>query len=178
MTEKLMESEINRLREVVGFTSLSKEDQIAKIPEITDEGVKKSQDTPDSSLSEPEEVPGKKEDADSPAPKTHDMDLFVKIDEHSAVASELLNAKKDIKSVVDTISLLAKAEKLKAEAIEGMEESLNKLDTKLENVESKLIAPGEMAIPGLEDFEMDLDDNLSHLHTELESLKAELSKIK
>lgn len=108
-----------------------------------------------------------------PAPEipVREAELFVKIDEHRAVAEDLINAKKDIKAITDTLDLLAKSEQLKEEVIQKLENSLNVLDKKLENIELKLTPPQRIA------SEVAVPTEIADLHEELEALKNHLKKI-
>ena len=109
------------------------------------------------------------------APETSDKQLFVKINNHTDIAAELIETKKDIRATAETISLLTKAEKLKKEAIEKLEGNLLELDKKLMEIDSKLVAPHGMmeSTQGTTQHEMDL----MNLDSKLESLRSELSEI-
>ncbi len=172
--ERLTESDINRLRGVVGLGA-------TKSPESQNTAVQKQEEkimptplnmppvsAPVNNLIEPKE---------HPKPKTQvETELFVKIDEHTEVAKELIEAKRDIKSIAETISLLGKAEKLKAEAIERLDSHLDTLDAKLIDVESKLTAPEGLEIP-TEGIDLGPASDVSDLHRTLERLKDELEDV-
>lgn len=167
---KTEKSELERLREAVGL-----EDEPEQIP------MQESMQPPMQEPIQQEFEPSVEEALESstvpfePSEKG-DTELFVKIEEHTDVATILNNSKKDIKSIIETISLLAKAEKLKADAIEGIEKHLNTLDAKLQQVGIKLMAP-----EGLQVHEGNLPkarNELISLQSDLESLKSELSQLK
>ncbi|MCK5473983.1 MAG: hypothetical protein KAI53_01130 [Candidatus Aenigmarchaeota archaeon] len=169
---ELKESEINQLKAVVGLAD--KEVAEAPIePEV------KAQDNVIPEETEISETP-KKENAVS----LHDIDvketdteLFVKIDEHVGISNDLMGSKLEIKGLSDTVLLLAKAEQLKSEAIERTEKHLDKLDTVLKDVELKLAAPESLKMAAMGET-MGASMELFDLHTELDSLKDELSKLK
>ncbi len=146
------ESEVNRLRQIVGMDAQTapKEADVA------------------------EEYP-KEEITVAPTPASGDTTLFVKIDEHELVSNELSKSRMDIKAMANTIELLGKAEKLKAEAVARMEENLDLLDAKIKDIEPRLQAPeglsgGESAPSGTNAY----SDSLSDLKTELSRIKTEL----
>ncbi len=106
-----------------------------------------------------------------------DVDVFIKIDDHVNIAKTLIDSKKELKSISDTILLLAKAEKLKKEAIEKMEQHLKILKKEANEVYTKMAQYGKY---------VNYKDNLITKHTlepiddlekELEEIKKELSQI-
>ncbi len=144
------ESEVNRLRQIVGMDAQTapKENDIAQ---------------------------NKYEECVVQAPASGDTTLFVKIDDHELVSNELSKSRMDIKAMANTIELLGKAEKLKAEAVARMEENLNLLDAKIKDIEPRLQAPeglteDERAHSGIDTY----SDSLSDLKTELARIKTEL----
>ena len=166
-SEKLTESDINRLKGVVGLGTSPQETGTDKIMPTP---VNAPPQTHVNNQIEPTQHFNTK-------PKTQvETELFVKIDEHTEVAKQLIDAKKDIKYIADTISLVGKAEKLKAEAIERLESHLNTLDEKLADVEGKLTVPDGLEIPN-EGIELQMSTDVSNLHRTLENLKDELSHI-
>lgn len=152
MAERINESEVNRLRQIVGMDAqaVPKKDNCA------------------------EEYP-KETFSPEPEPASGDTTLFVKIDDHEFVSNELSKSRMDIKAMANTIELLGKAEKLKAEAVARMEENLDLLDAKIQDIEPRLQAPeglsrGERAPSGTNAY----SDSLSDLKTELSRIKTEL----
>lgn len=177
VSERLSDSEINRLRGVVGLGTSGSPELSPIAPEKQEKYELKEVKPPVKSVNlnniiKPEE---------KQPTQTHrtlvETELFVKIDEHTEVAKELIDAKKEIKSIADTISLLGRAESLKAEAIERLEAHLNNLDAMLSDVEEKLTAPEGL---DMGDFgtEVESSSEISDLHRTLERLKDELSHIK
>ncbi len=169
---ELKESEINQLKAVVGLAG----------KEVAEAPIEPEVMAQDSIIPKETEIPEtpKKENAVS----LHDVDvketdteLFVKIDEHVTISKDLMGSKLEIKGISDTVLLLAKAEKLKSEAIERMEKHLDKLDNVLKDVEAKLAAPESLKMAGMGET-MGAPIELLDLHTELDSLKDELSKLK
>lgn len=157
MVERLRDSDVDRLRQIVGMGAAPGQKHHAKPQEA-----------------EPEIPEMPKRGAVFSENRCPDTRLFVKIDEHEAISKELFKSRKDIKSIADTIELLGKAEKLKAEAVARMEENLNKLDEKIKEIEPKLEAP-EGLVDGQEPAEFSAySDTLSDLKGELERLKDEL----
>ncbi len=170
--ERLSESDINRLRGVVGLGAAGSPGPQDTAAQKQEEKIMPSPlnmppvSAPVNNLIEPKEHP-----------KTQvETELFVKIDEHTEVAKELIEAKRDIKSIAETISLLGKAEKLKAEAIERLDSHLDTLDAKLSDVESKLSAPEGLEIP-TEGIDLGPASDVSDLHRTLERLKDELEDV-
>jgi len=168
---ELKENEINQLRAVVGLAGERTPAQPA--PEVKKQDNVILQETqPATEVVETAENSGA-----SPDIKETDTDLFVKIDEHIKIAEMLVGAKKEIKGIADTVLLLAKAEKLKAEAIERMETHLGDLDKFLLDVELKLSAPESLRMASMESTES-VPADLFDLQGELNTLKEELSKLK
>ncbi len=170
--ERLSESDINRLRGVVGLGAAGSPGPQDTAAQKQEEKIMPSPlnmppvSAPVNNLIEPKEHP-----------KTQvETELFVKIDEHTEVAKELIEAKRDIKSIAETISLLGKAEKLKAEAIERLDSHLDTLDAKLSDVEDKLTAPEGLEIP-TEGIDLGPASDVSDLHRTLERLKDELEDV-
>lgn len=154
--EREKKSEIDKLREAVGLDTQN--------------------DFPETPATLEELDKDEKGVAFSPAKASKvDTELFVKIDEHTEVANELINIKKDIKAIIETISLLSKAEKLKEDAITKMEDNLKKLNGKLQNVERRLMEPEGISVP---EEGLIRKEKLTDLHSDLESLKSELSRLK
>lgn len=152
MAERINESEVNRLRQIVGMDAQAAPKNDKRVEECSKE--------PFSS---------------GPAPESADTTLFVKIDDHELVSNELSKSRMDIKAMANTIELLGKAEKLKAEAVARMEENLDLLDAKIKDIEPRLQAPeglsgGESAPSGTTMY----SDSLSDLKTELSRIKTEL----
>ena len=170
-SEKLTESDINRLKGVVGLgTGNAAAPQETGTEKIMPTPINASPQTHVNNMIEPGKTLNTK-------PKTQvETELFVKIDEHTEVAKQLLDAKKDIKYIADTISLVGKAEKLKSEAIVRLESHLNTLDEKLADVEGKLTIPDGLEIPN-EGIELQMSSDVSNLHRTLENLKEELSDL-
>lgn len=114
-------------------------------------------------------VRAKKEDLKSAAP------LFVKIDKHEEIAMDLTDAKNEIMGLVETIMLLAKAERLKDLAIQKIEKDLITIENKLAIINQQLVNPEEeymhtMSIPQKRE--------VSGLQHELNQLRSELSTLR
>ena len=172
----LNETEINHLKAVVGLSTNQSTDN--SVPEIQ----KQDNFIPKESIaSVPEMNESVKDISLEPTSNSHepetDTDLFVKIDEHVQISNDLMDSKKEIKGVSDTVLLLAKAEKLKADAIERMERHLDKLDAIINDVEIKLTAPESLKMADSVDMS-GTPSELVDLTSELNNLKDELSKMK
>ncbi|NOR85481.1 hypothetical protein GQ473_05170 [archaeon] len=175
----LNESEINHLKAVVGLSKeqsngvsapeIQKQDNF--IPKEFVDSMPKTVNNTNESVKEISLEPLSTEDS-----AETDTDLFVKIDEHVQISSDLMDSKKEIKGVSDTVLLLAKAEKLKADAIERMESHLGKLDAIIQDVEIKLTAPESLKMSELGDVDV-ASGELVDLTHELNNLKDELSKM-
>lgn len=111
-----------------------------------------------------------------------DSQLFVKIEEHESVINELRTAREDIKTIAATIELLAKAEKLKAEAIDRMEQHVSNFDDLLGTIESKIVPPEDILPHTQEHHPARAVDKtlkeMTDLGKDLKSLKERLSKLK
>lgn len=174
---RISDRDIEKLRKSIGITYEYHEDtarspapraapQAAQLPEMP----------------EPEEFPSamlrQSPIQAQPSDSSPDRTLFVKIDNHLEVAQDIFDAKKDVQAIAGTVSLLAKAEQLKAEAIEKMESSLNLLSAKLDDIDRQLVTPDNLAMP-----EMGMEvsgparDASGNLKSELASLRNELSKL-
>lgn len=181
MAGKLNDAEIDKLRAIVGMGEEASPMQTASAlaPQVS---------APQALSPKPRQTAAREErrnEADFDAPQAQvppanlDTSLFVKIEEHAALGSILLKTKTDMKSIADTISLLARAEKLKADAIERMEKVLDIIDSNLDDLELKLAPPEGLSVPeftGQDNSAM--SDNMIDLHSELESLKNELMQIR
>jgi len=139
VSERLSDNEISRLRGVVGLGATDNTQIRQPSPEI--------QAKPDILETKPPVKSVNLNVITTPNERQHitktlvETELFVKIDEHTEIAKELIYAKKEIISIADTISLLGRAENLKAEAIDRLETHLNNLDRMLSDVDQKLTAP-------------------------------------
>lgn len=98
--------------------------------------------------------------------------VFVKIDNHVEMVANMRDAKKTMFSMVDTISLLGEAEKLKAEAVGRMEQQLNHVDAKIQLVEQRLATPKDVKETRAE--EPVRDEELEDLSSHIKELKTEL----
>ena len=107
--------------------------------------------------------------------ETKDNQLFVKIEEHDQIADSLTEAKKDIKAIADTIELLARAEKLKADAIERMEHHIDSFESMLHGIESRIVPPEDVLRQNATIIDT---QQTSRLNTDLKSLKATLEQLK
>ena len=176
----LNESEINHLKAVVGISTNKSTDN--SVPEVKkqDNFIPKEYITPtsktDNDMNESVKEITLETVSNNPEPET-DTDLFVKIDEHVQISNDLMDSKKEIKGVSDTVLLLAKAEKIKADAIERMEIHLDKLDAIINDVEIKLTAPESLKMSESADMS-GTPSELVDLTSELNNLKDELSKMK
>lgn len=173
MDEKLSDLEINKLRAIVGLDS----ETDAFDDEKPFEERAPLQNTPAAEksaqvLSNP---PKKMEENAQPS---IDTGLFVKVEEHAAIGKKLSEAKGDMKVIADTVSLLAKAEKLKSEAITRMEGALDRIDAEIEEIETKLVAPEGLNVPEINVSEGGVADGFLDLRAEFDSLKNELGNIK
>ena len=172
MDEKLSDFEIQKLRAAVGMDL-----ETASFEDISaHEESTPMQNTPaeEKSQSSPSAKPSK---TIVTTVDSVDTELFVKVEEHSFIGKKLSEAKGDMKVIADTISLLAKAEKLKSEAIARMESAPDKIDSEIEEIESKLIVPEGLNIPEMNLSQPVASDDLQDLHSELDSLKNELGGI-
>lgn len=167
MAEKLKPSEIDKLRALVGLGEEPEEQVPVASPVRVAPASGNDSPPPPFSRKTPENVP-----QEAPSFET---ELFVKIDEHAAVGELLAKSKGNMKSIADTVSLLAKAEKLKSDAIERMEATLDDIDAEIGAIESKIAAPEGLSMPELGSAAM--DDELLDMKSELESLKGELGRI-
>ncbi|MCK4927150.1 MAG: hypothetical protein KAS11_01680 [Candidatus Aenigmarchaeota archaeon] len=102
--------------------------------------------------------------------------LFVKIDRHVEITDEILGTRQEMRKMLETISLLSNAEKLKAEAVAKIEKRLNLFDEKLNKIDSNLVAPKEFSSPSV--IPMDQKDTgLESLQSEITRLKSELDNL-
>ncbi len=173
MDEKLSDMEIQKLRAVVGMDLETESFEDADAPEES----APIQDTPveeKSQSSAPATRSGKTMES---TPESVDTELFVKVEDHAFIGKKLSEAKGDMKVIADTISLLAKAEKLKSEAIARMEGALDKIDGEIEEIESKLVVPEGLNIPEMDLSQAVASDGLQDLSSELDSLKREMRGI-
>jgi len=171
MDEKLSDMEINKLRAIVGLdsetdtfedeTPFEEKAPIQKAPVAE----KPTPAAPAKPVKKPEEK----------ASSSIDTELFVKVEEHAAIGKKLSEAKGDMKVIADTVSLLAKAEKLKSEAIMRMEGALDKIDSEIEEIEAKLVAPEGLSVPEIN--VAGATDDFLNLRAEFDSLKNELGGI-
>ncbi len=102
--------------------------------------------------------------------------LFVKIDRHVEITDEILGTRQEMRKMLETISLLSNAEKLKAEAVAKIEKRLNLFDEKLNKIDSNLVAPKEFSSPSV----IPIDQNnagLESLQSEITRLKSELDNL-
>lgn len=93
-----------------------------------------------------EKIAAREEEMWPTAAKKGDTELFVKIDEHRAVAQQILAVKRDIKALSEALATIARAEKTKSEAIEKLSTTLGALDQKLRDIDTKLAPPPELEI--------------------------------
>ncbi|MBW6461500.1 MAG: hypothetical protein K0B07_00415 [DPANN group archaeon] len=102
--------------------------------------------------------------------------LFVKIDRHVEITDDIHNTRIEMKKMLETISLLNKAEKLKSEAVEKIETRLNVFDEKLENIDSNLVTPKEFSSPSTINIQA-TDADLDNLQSEITKLKTEIENL-
>ena len=92
------------------------------------------------------------------------------------ISDDILNTRVEMKKMLDTISLLNKAEKLKSEAVEKIEKRLNVFDEKLDNIDSNLVAPKEFSSPSTIQIKAK-DADLDNLQSEITKLKTEIDNL-
>jgi len=110
--------------------------------------------------------------------KASDKDVFVKIDDHVEIAQILIDSKKELKDISDTIFLLAKAEKLKKEAIEKMSKQLNELKAKTNKVYDKMAKYGKYVGYEIENrIVKKTMSEIGDLTKELNDIRKELAKL-
>jgi len=102
--------------------------------------------------------------------------LFVKIDRHVEITDEILGTRQEMRKMLETISLLSNAEKLKAEAVAKIEKRLNLFDEKLNKIDSNLVAPKEFSSPSVIPMNQN-DAGLESLQSEITRLKSELDNL-
>ncbi len=172
MEEKITDAEIDKLRAVVGMDIDSEtEDFVMPVSLMKKAALNNPPVAP--SLKQPQ----KPIETKSFAQQSLDTELFVKVEEHAAIGAKLSESKGDMKVIADTISLLAKAEKLKSEAISRMETALDKIDADIEEIEAKLAVPEGLHAPEINVSTGIVSDDLIDLRSELDSLKSELGRI-
>ena len=111
----------------------------------------------------------------TPTPPTNSA-LFVKIDRHMEITDDIHSTRVEMKKMLDTISLLNKAEKLKSEAVEKIEKRLNVFDEKLNTIDSNLVAPKEFSSPSIIQIKT-RDADLDNLQSEITKLKTEIDNL-
>ncbi len=175
MDDKISDAEIDRLRAVVGMNSDSGNGGDTASSQRASLLKKSAPPAPTPALERQEQ----KQAENQPVSQHSNIDteLFVKIEEHAEIGSKLAESKGDMKTIADIISLLAKAEKLKSEAISRMEHALDKLDVDIEGLEQKLVPPEGLHIPEITAVQNFVSDDLIDLRSELDSLKDELGKM-
>ena len=166
--EKLSDSELSRLKSVVnvGAPKMAMQKPAARMP----------QKVPRAAA--PKAPHGQHADPDS--------QLFVRIEEHDKVGNDLHKAREDIKTIASTIELLARAEKLKAEAIDRMEQHVANFDSLLQKIEGRIIPPDDILEQGMETraetagtaARTNVAADIKSLSSDLKSLKDTLSKLK
>ncbi len=102
--------------------------------------------------------------------------LFVKIDRHVEITDEILSTRQEMRKMLETISLLSNAEKLKAEAVAKIEKRLNLFDEKLNKIDSNLVAPKEFSSSSVIPIDQN-DAGLESLQSEITRLKSELDNL-
>lgn len=110
--------------------------------------------------------------------KDQSTPLFVKIDKHAEIRKSTVDVRRDMKNIINTISLLAEAEKLKDDAIAKMESQIQVLRETLNTIDHELIAPDFIKNAENTSSSESQGDDFKTLHTEIQSLKSELSSLK
>lgn len=151
---KISDTDVERLRAVVGLGQQQQQPARASAGEVELKDASRRAYIPD---------------------ETKDNQLFVKIEEHDQIADSLTEAKKDIKAIADTIELLARAEKLKADAIERMEHHIDSFESMLHGIESRIVPPEDVLRQNATIIDV---QQTSKLNTDLKSLKATLEQLK
>jgi len=116
-----------------------------------------------------------------------DTHTFVKLDGHISIANDLIDSKRDIKGIAATIALLSRAEKIRTKAIVRLEDELNKLSVKINDIENKMTVEGYSLMPSeysiTDDVSVDnmeessFSDELGDLRNELDNLKRDIGTI-
>lgn len=193
-SKKLDDVEINKLKAVIGMEKVTstKEDDVEKLREFleSEQGVassesmqkgtdeKKGAKTVEEKAEEKQTQDKAEQQAGGKAEESgKESDLFVKIDNHREIALKLLEARKEIKSIADTIELLAKAESLKEEAIRRMEEHVGKMESLWKSVLNYL-AEGDKIYPEYFDEKKVVESELANLKAELDRLGELLGRMK
>ncbi len=115
-----------------------------------------------------------------------DTHTFVKIDGHLSISNDLIDGKRDIKAIAATIALLSRAEKIRTKAIIRLEDELNKLSVKINDIEERMTVEGhtltgtdyeymEDISAGEDTEDLSFSDELGDLRQELETLKREIN---
>ena len=170
-------SDIDKLRALVGMGTDASEPEAQSEPQSPPAPkVQRAQPAPQMQRPQPREPLESASESMPQESQSIETELFVKVDEHAAIGEILAQSKGNMKSIADTISLLAKAEKLKSEAIERMEAVLEDIDNQIALIESKIAAPEGLSVPEFGSISAAADD-LIDLRSELESLRGELGRI-
>ncbi len=157
------ESDVERLKELV-----EKESKEIPAPPVPAEQEKASTEPPGTELKKTEKA---EEKTGITKTEKEKADLFVKIEDHKEIASKLLEARKEIKAIAETVELLARAESLKEEAIKRMEEHVQKMEQLWKSVLDRL-SEEDRTYPEYFDEEKVIKES------EIMDLKAELDKLK
>ncbi len=192
--KRLDENEINRLKAIVGMEKVNQaeEDEVEKLrkfveaddasPKLKNTASRKGREETSSEEhgipAERKEQEGKKKIEKSGSTVVEETDLFVKIDNHKEIASSLLEARKEIKSIASTVELLAKAESLKEEGIRRMEKHVEKMEQLWKNVVNNLAETNRIYPEYLEGVGGAENKELMDLKAELDKLKHILERMK
>ncbi len=185
MAKKVDEEDIKRLRKAIGLDEGVSEEAEPEFREnIPEEGMPappqrgvdvQEPEVPRNMAMMPPPVPRSKAPEIPVKVTSPENHLFVKLENHTEIAAELVNIKKDIEKTAETLSILAKAEKLKSEATEKLEFNLNELEVKIHEIDRQLVSANKLG--SVAKHTHSPEDDISGLNSSLNSLKSKLSEM-
>ncbi len=115
--------------------------------------------------------------------------LYVRLEEEEEIHQGLEDIEKIVKNIEELSALIKQTDQIKRESVQNVKQNVSKLDEKIQLVNSALPGDNSISVPDVqqeqeekkEQFsnkeDEEIDDSVGELHSELENLQDELSKI-
>ena len=105
--------------------------------------------------------------------------LFVKVDKYKESLVNLQEVKVLVDGIKNIFSILSEIEDVRKDALNTLRVTLQRIEKNIIELDTELLRPGNVKLDvGTEPDTRHIEDSLSQLHKQLDSLKGEMEKIK
>jgi len=109
-----------------------------------------------------------------------DDQMYVRVDGHEEILNNLSSIERVIENINEASKVLKDVRDIKEQAIDMMYSNVQELNENLENIDvemPEIKGSEKSSIPSADSVEVNTDSSVDDIHSELQSLQEELSKL-